>query len=97
MKGKERGVELMLKLGLNKAVDQLAVASSVRCYCHVLRGEDGRVLRGELESSTLSVLWRKGRLKRTWKTVMQVEEESGKVCMSRFDGLYEQSGVLEVG
>ena len=35
----------MFMLGLNETIDQLAMASSVRWYDHVLRREDGHVLR----------------------------------------------------
>ena len=34
--------------GLNKTIDQLAMANSVCWYGHVLRGEDGHVLRRAL-------------------------------------------------
>ena len=36
-------------LGLNETIGQLAVASSVRWYCHVLRREGDHVLRRTLE------------------------------------------------
>ena len=32
-------------LGLNDIIDQLAMANNVFCYGHVLRREDGHVLR----------------------------------------------------
>ena len=35
----------MFMLGLNVAIDQLAIANSVRWYGHVLMREDGHVLR----------------------------------------------------
>ena len=38
---------LMLVLGFNETIDQLAVADSVCRYGHVLRREDGDVLRRE--------------------------------------------------
>ena len=38
-----------LMLGLNEPIDQLAMANSVRCYGHVLKREDGHVLRRALE------------------------------------------------
>ena len=34
----------MFMLGLKETMDQLAMANSVRWYCHVLRREDGHVL-----------------------------------------------------
>ena len=39
----------MLMMGLNESSDQLAMASSVRWYGHVLRREDGHVLRRALD------------------------------------------------
>ena len=36
-------------LGLNETVDQLAMANIVRRYCHMLRREDGQVLRRALD------------------------------------------------
>ena len=39
----------MFMLGLNETVDQLAMANSVRWYGHVLKREDGHVLRRALD------------------------------------------------
>ena len=39
----------MLALGLNETIDQLAMASNVHWYGHVLRREDGHVLRRALD------------------------------------------------
>ena len=39
---------MMFMLGLNEAIDQLAMANSVHWYGHVLRREDGHVLRRAL-------------------------------------------------
>ena len=39
--------DLILMLGVNKVVDRVAMANSVRFCSDVLRGEDGHVLRGE--------------------------------------------------
>ena len=65
-------------------MDQLAMASSVRWYGHVLRKGDGydliRALDVEDEGQR-----KKGRPKRKWKR--QVEEESMKVCLRRQDAL----------
>ena len=36
-------------LGLNETICQLAMASSVRCYRHVLRREGGQVLRRDID------------------------------------------------
>ena len=45
VKDRKRAKELMLMFGLNKAIDLLAMAISVHWYGHVLRREDGHVLR----------------------------------------------------
>ena len=37
-------MDLMLMLGLNKNIDQLAMANSVHLYGHVLTREDGHML-----------------------------------------------------
>ena len=35
-------------MDLNETIDQIAMANSVRWYCHALRREDGHVLRRAL-------------------------------------------------
>ena len=45
LKDRKISYELMSMLGLNETIDQLAIANSVCWYCHVLRREDGYVLR----------------------------------------------------
>ena len=49
IKDRKRSRDLMLMLGLNETMHRLAMANSVRCYGHVLRREDGHVLRGALD------------------------------------------------
>ena len=49
LKEKIRSRDFMLMLGLNETIDQLAIANSVRWYGHVLRREDGHVLRRSLD------------------------------------------------
>ena len=71
-------------LGLNETMEQLAMANSVRLCDHVLRREDGHVLRRALDLE-VNGQWKKGRLKRTWKNL--VEEESVKVGLRREDVL----------
>ena len=44
-KDREISTDLMFMLGLNEAIDQLAMAHSAHWYGHVLRREDGQVLR----------------------------------------------------
>ena len=59
-------------------MNQLAMENSVRWYDHVLRREDGHVLRRTLDFEVEGEK-RKGRPKRTWKR--QVEEESVMVAL----------------
>ena len=40
-----RSKDLMFMLGLNRTIDQLAMVNNVHWYDHVLRREDGHVLR----------------------------------------------------
>ena len=82
IKDRKRSKDLML--GLNESSDQLAMANSVCWYGHVLRRENGYVLRREIYFE-VEDQWMKGRLERTWKK--QVEEESVKVGLSREDAL----------
>ena len=67
---------LMFMLGLNKSIDQMAMINSVRWYGHVLRREDGHVLRRALVFGVESQ-GKKGSLKMKWKKL--AEEESMKV------------------
>ena len=71
-------------LCLTETIDQLAMANSVRWYGHVLRREDGHVLRrtNDFEAEGQR---KKGRPKRMWKK--QVEEESIKLGLRRKDAL----------
>ena len=52
-----------MMLDMNETIDQLATVNSVRWYGHVLRREDGRVLRRALHFE-FEGQWRKGRYKR---------------------------------
>ena len=56
--------DMMVMLGLNEAIDQLAMSSSVHWYGHALRRDDGNVLRGALDLE-VECLRKKGKLKRT--------------------------------
>ena len=71
LKDRKRSTDLMFMLGMCEAIDQLAMANSVRWYGHVLRREDGHVLRRALEFEVEGQ--RKERPKRKWER--QVEEE----------------------
>ena len=48
-------------LGLKKSIDQLAMANSVHWYGHVLRREDGHVLRRALDFEV------EGQRKKGWR------------------------------
>ena len=84
LKDRKRSTDLMFMLGLNAAIDQLAMASSVRWYGDVLRREDGHVLRRALDFEVEGQR-KKERLMKTWKK--QAEEESVKVGLRREDVL----------
>ena len=45
---RKRDKDLMLMLSLNESIEQLSMANSVNWYGHVLRREDGYVLRRAL-------------------------------------------------
>ena len=73
LKDRRRSTDLMLMLGLIETIDQFAMANSVRWYGHVLKREDGPILRRALDFE-FEVQRKKLRLKRTWEK--QVVEES---------------------
>ena len=81
LKDRKRSTDLMFMLGLNETINQLAMAKSVRWHGHVLRREDGHVMRRTLDFE-VECQKKKWRLKRTWKK--QVEEERVKVGVSLF-------------
>ena len=83
-KDRKRSTDLMFMLGLKETIDQLAMANSDFRYGHVLRREDGHVLRRALDF-VIEGQRKKGRPKRTWKN--QVEEESMKVGLRKEDAL----------
>ena len=86
-------MDLMFMLGLNESMDQLAIANSVRWCGHVLRREDGHVLRRALDFEVEDQR-KKGRPKRTWKK--QVDGESMKVGMRRKDALCRSKWCLGI-
>ena len=45
LKDRKRSKDLISMLVLKEIIDQLAMAKCVRCYSHVLRREDGYVLK----------------------------------------------------
>ena len=66
LKDRRRSTDLMFMLGLKKTMDQLAMANSVLWYGHVLRREDGHILRRALDFEVEGQR-KKGRPKREWK------------------------------
>ena len=84
LKDRKRSTDLMFMLGVNETMDQLAVANSICWYGHVLRREDGHVLRRALDFEVEGQR-KKGRAKRTWKKL--VEEESAMVGLRLEDAL----------
>ena len=49
LKDRKISTDLMLMLGLKETIDRLTIANSVRWYGHVLRREDGHVVRMALD------------------------------------------------
>ena len=88
----KRSMDFMFMLGLNETIDRLAMANSVHLYCHVLRKEDGHVLRRALDFE-VDGHWKKGRTKRTW--LRQAKEESVKVGLRMVDAIFHSK--LSVG
>ena len=82
--GRKRSTDFMFMLGLNETMDQLSMANSAHWYGHVLRREDGHVLRRILHFE-VEGQGKRGRPKRSRKR--QVEEESVKVRLRREDAL----------
>ena len=93
LEDRKRYTDLMFMLGLNEAIDQLAMANSVCWYGYVLRREDGHVLRRALVFEAEGQR-KKGRLKRTWNR--QVEEESMKVGLRGKDALCSSKWCVSV-
>ena len=77
---KKRTEDLLEMLGLKETVVQMAKANGVRWYEHVLRRDDGRVLRKALGFEVKG----KRKLGRSTKTCkMQVEKESKSVGLEK--------------
>ena len=75
-----RTVDLMEMLGLIETVVQMTKVNGVRWYRHVLRRDDGHVLRKALEFQVKGKR-KRGRPKKMWK--MQVEKESKSVGLEK--------------
>ena len=65
LKDRKRSTYLMFILGLNKTIDQLAMANSVHWHGYVLRRDDGHVLGRAFDFEGQR---KKGRPKRMWKS-----------------------------
>ena len=76
--------DLMEMFGLKETVVQMAKANGVRWYGHVLRSDDGHVLRKALEFEVKGKR-RRGRPRKTWRS--QVEKESKSVGLEKEDAL----------
>ena len=79
---KKRTEELMEILGLKERAVRMAKANGVRWYGHVLRRDDGHVLRKALEFEVRGKR-KPGRPKKAWK--MQVEKASKSVGLGKKD------------
>ena len=73
---KKRTEDLMEMLRLKETAVQMAKANGVRCYGHVLRRNDGHVLRKTLEFEVRGGKRKRGRLKKTEKTELEKERKS---------------------
>ena len=83
---------MMLLLGLNETIHQLAMANSVHWHSHVLRRENGHALRSALDFE-VEGQGKNWRPKRNWKE--QVEDESVKVGLSRDDALCQSKLIVD--
>ena len=81
---KKRTEDLIEMLGLKETLVQVANANGMRWYGHVLRRDDGHVLRKALEFEVKDKM-KQGQLKKMWK--MQVEKESRSVGLEKEDAL----------
>ena len=81
---KKRTEDLMEMLGLKETAVQIAKANGVRWYGHVLKRDDGHILRKALEFEMRGKR-KRGRPKKTWKT--QVEKESKSVGLEKKDAM----------
>ena len=81
---KKRTEDLMEMLRLKETVVQMAKANGGRWYGHMLRRDDGDVLRKALEFEVKGKR-KRGRPKKTWKT--QVEKASKSVGLEKKDAM----------
>ena len=85
---KKRTEDLMEMLGLKETAVQMAKVNGVRWYGHVLRRDDGHVLRKALKFEVRGKR-KPGRPKKIWK--MQVEKESKSVGLEKKDTMNRSS------
>ena len=85
--------DLMEMLGLKETAVQMAKANEVRWYGHVLRRDDGHVLRKALEFEVRGKR-KPERPKKTWKT--QVEKDSKSVGLEKKDTMNQADGEWEL-
>ena len=71
----------------------MAKVNGVRWYRHVLRRDDGHILRKVLEFEVKGKK-KRGRPKKTWK--VQVEKESKTVGLEKIDAMIEHEGKWEL-
>ena len=93
---KKRTEDLMEMFRLKETVVLMAKANGVRWYGHVLRRDDGHVLRKALEFEVRGKR-KPGRPKKTWK--MQVEKESKSLSLVKKDAMNRarwRMGVKEI-
>ena len=89
----KRAAGMMWMIGVNETTDRVAMASSVHCYGHVLRREDGLILRGALDCQ-VECLRKNGRPRRTRK--MQVDRGSITIGLNREDALSQSKWIVVV-
>ena len=92
----KRSKELMSLIGLKNTLDELAKASEVRWYGHVLRRDNGDVLRRAFDFEMAGRRGR-GRPNMTWKR--QVEEHANWIGLKRKDAIDRvkwRNGVYEL-
>ena len=91
---KKRTEDLMEMLGLRETMVHMTKANGVRWYAHVLRRDDGHVLRKALEFQVKGKRkW--GQPKKMWK--MQVEKESKSVGVEKGDAMNRARWRVEDG
>ena len=72
LKDRKRSTDLMFMLCLKETIDQLAMANSVHWHGHVLRREDGHVLRRALDFEVEGQS--KGKSKQDWEAKEDMEK-----------------------